>query len=72
MTMYLPELAPEGDRVAVADLMHQRSGLVRYVGNEPWSGDLGLSLEAYVERLGPFCKPIRPLPIRTPITTLWR
>jgi CubicO group peptidase (beta-lactamase class C family) len=54
VTVYLPELAPEGDRVTVADLMHQRSGLVRYVGNEPWSGDLGLSLEANVERLGPF------------------
>jgi CubicO group peptidase (beta-lactamase class C family) len=54
VTAYLPELAPEGEPVTVADLMHQRSGLVRYVGNEPWWGDVGVSLEANVERLGPF------------------
>ncbi len=51
---YLPELAPEGDVVTVRDLMHQRSGLMRYVGNESWAGDLGTSLETNVERLGPF------------------
>lgn len=53
LTVYLPELGPEGDGITVADLMHQRSGLSRYVGNEPWAGDLGSSLEANVLRLAP-------------------
>ncbi|HSM44369.1 MAG TPA: serine hydrolase domain-containing protein, partial [Acidimicrobiia bacterium] len=38
VAVYLPELKPKGEHVTVGDLMHQRSGLVRYVGNEPWSG----------------------------------
>lgn len=54
VTTYLPELAPQGNLVTVRDLMHQRSGLMRYVGNESWAGDLGTSLETNVERLGPF------------------
>jgi CubicO group peptidase (beta-lactamase class C family) len=51
---YLPELEPEGGEVAVRDLLHHRSGLTRYVGNEPWRGELGSSLETNVGRLGPF------------------
>lgn len=54
VTVYLPELAPEGDRVVVRDLMHHRSGLTRFVGNEPWRGEFGSSLETNVGRLGPF------------------
>lgn len=52
VAVYLPELAPGGDQVTVEDLLHHRSGLTTYVGNESWSGDSGASLEANVGRLG--------------------
>lgn len=52
VAVYLPELAPEGDQVTVRDLLHHRSGLTTYVGNESWSGRSGASLEANVGRLG--------------------
>ncbi len=51
VTRYLPELGPTGHDLTVADLMHQRSGLTEYVGNEAWVGPLGESLDANVLRL---------------------
>jgi len=60
VTVYLPELAPEGELVTVRDLMHHRSGLTTYVGNEPWVGHLGSSLETNIERLGPLLEPDAP------------
>lgn len=56
VTVYLPELEPEGSAVTVRDLLHHRSGLSTFVGNEPWSGESGSSLEDNIERLGPHLK----------------
>lgn len=53
ITAYLPELSPGGDQVSVRGLMHHRSGLTRFMGNEPHVGPLGESLEANVARLAP-------------------
>ncbi|HEX6301152.1 MAG TPA: serine hydrolase domain-containing protein [Acidimicrobiia bacterium] len=53
VSTYLSELGPGGDEVSVRDLMHHRSGLTTYTGVEPFAGELGSSLQANVERLGP-------------------
>lgn len=53
VSVYLPELEPKGGELTVRDLLHHRSGLSRFVGNEVWSGKSGSSLEFNVERLGP-------------------
>ena len=51
VSTYLPELSPGADAVTLADVMHQFSGLSQYVGNQPWVGRLGESLEVNVTRL---------------------
>jgi CubicO group peptidase (beta-lactamase class C family) len=60
VSTYLPEVSPGGDEVMVRDLMHHRSGLTTYVGREPFSGGLGSSLQANVERLGQLFDPSAP------------
>lgn len=51
VTDYLPGLAPGGEDVTVADLMHHRAGLSTEVGLEPFAGSSGSTLEGAVARL---------------------
>jgi CubicO group peptidase (beta-lactamase class C family) len=57
VSVYLPELAPEGEGVTVRDLMHHRSGVSTFAGQQALVGDLGSSLEANVGRMGPLLEP---------------
>ena len=51
VTAYLPELAPTGDSVTIRQVMHHRSGLTERVGNDPFVGNIGATLDANVSRL---------------------
>ena len=51
VTTHLPELAPTGDEVTVADLMFHRTGVSTSVGQEVFSGPQATSLPDNVGRL---------------------
>lgn len=51
VTTYLPELAPGGDTVTVADLLHHRAGPTTRDGLESFVGDAAASVELNAQRL---------------------
>jgi len=57
VTTYVPELAPGGDSVTVADLLHHRAGPTTSDGLESFGGDVGASVELNALRLADRLQP---------------
>lgn len=60
VTTHLPELAPAGDEVTVADLMFHRTGVSTSAGHEVFTGASAASLQDNVARLEPLLVPEAP------------